>query len=466
MRPADLLRRTSFRLAFGIALFSLGALVLASGLGYALMRQQLMARQDARVIEIFTALEEFSFRADEQDLVEAVQTRITASPDRSTIYLLKGRGGDVQASNIPDVPLTPGWSTVEAASFGIATDYPYRVFAGTMSGHLVVVGLTNADLDDLAEIVLAAFGWSALFALMIAVGAGTAVAGRVQARLAQAEDVLARVARGDLAARLPVTRRDDDLDQISGAINQTVGRLAHLVDAMRQVSTDIAHDLRTPLNRLRIRIEAAADKVAPGDPAAEELTAALEESDTINETFSALLRIAQIEGGARREKFAPVDLGEVLASLAEVYYEVAEDAGMPFSARIEQPAVIEGDKELLTQMFANLIENAIRHCPAGTSIACAVEVSGSTVVATVRDSGPGIPAEERSRVFQRLYRLEQSRTTPGSGLGLTLVKAVADLHDASLSLTDALPGLRVTVVFPGIPSASHSMNGENALARS
>ena len=466
MRPADLARRTSFRLAFGMALLILTTLVVASTVGYALMRQQLTLRQDARVTEIFAALAQVSLEVDRQELIEAVTTRITASPDQSTIYRLKDAGGTLLAANIADVWIKPGWSTVEADTLGIATDYPYRVFAGPMGQYQVVVGLTNADLDDLAEIVMGAFGWAALFALMTALAAGVTIAMRIQTRLTDAEHTLALVAKGDLAARLPVTRRGDDLDQISGAINQTLSRLGGLVEAMRQVSTDVAHDLRTPLNRLRIRIEAAADKVAPGDPAAVELTAALEESDTINETFSALLRIAQIEGGARREKFAPVDLAEVLASLAEVYAEVAEDAGMTFSTRTEQPAVIEGDKELLTQMFANLIENAIRHCPAGTSIACAVEVSGSTVVATVRDSGPGIPAEERSRVFQRLFRLEQSRTTPGSGLGLTLVKAVADLHDASLSLTDALPGLRVTVVFPKIPSLGLSMKGGNSLARS
>lgn len=466
MRPADLLRRTSFRLAFGMALLILTTLVMASAVGYALMRQQLTLRQDARVTEIFAALQQVSLQVDELDLIEAVTTRITASPDQSTIYMLKDANGTVLAANIADVWIKPGWSTVEAETIGIATDYPYRVFAGPMGRYQVVVGLTNADLDDLAEIVMAAFGWAALSALVAALAAGAAIATRIQSRLTNAELTLALVAKGDLAARLPVTNKGDDLDQISGAINQTLSRLGGLVEAMRQVSTDIAHDLRTPLNRLRMRIEAAAEKVAPGDPAAEELFAALNESDTINETFSALLRIAQIEGGARREKFAPVDLGEVLASLAEVYAEVAEDAGMTFSARTDQPAVIEGDQELLTQMFANLIENAIRHCAAGTSIACAVDISGSTIVATVRDTGPGIPAEERGRVFQRLYRLEQSRSTPGSGLGLSLVKAVADLHDASMSLTDALPGLRVSVVFPRIPTAGYSKKAGHALARS
>lgn len=459
MRPADLARRTAFRLAFGMALLVLTTLIVASAVGYALMREQLTLRQDARVTEIFAALEQISLQVDHQDLIEAVTTRITASPDQSTIYRLKDASGNRLAANIADVWIKPGWSTVEAATLGIETDYPYRVFAGPMGHYQVVVGLTNADLDDLAEIAVNAFGWAALFALVAALAAGAAIATRIQTRLTDAEHALALVAKGDLAARLPVTNRGDDLDQISGAINQTLARLSGLVEAMRQVSTDIAHDLRTPLNRLRIRIEAAADKVAPGDPAAVELSAALNESDAINETFSALLRIAQIEGGARREKFASVDLGDVMESLFDIYRDVAEDAGMTMSCHVARPAQMTGDRELLTQMFANLIENSIRHCPPGSLIACLVSTEGENIVATFTDTGTGIPSGARDLVLRRLYRLEQSRTTPGSGLGLTLVKAVADLHDASLSLTDAVPGLRVTVVFHKIPSLGSSMKG-------
>ncbi len=448
MRPADLLRRTSFRLALGVALFILATLIIANAVGYGLMRGQLTARQDARITEIFTSLDQIGLQRDAQDLIEAVTTRITASADRSSVYLLKDASGTVLAANIMDFGAKPGWSTVEAATLGVATDYPYRVFVGTIAGYSVVVGLTNGDLDDLAEIVLGAFGWSALFALIAALCAGAVFAARIQKRLTHAEETLQSVAKGDLAARLAITGRGDDLDQMSAAINQTLARLGGLIEAMRQVSTDVAHDLRTPLNRLRILIEAATAKAAKGLPVADDLVAAMAESDAINATFSALLRIAQIEGGARREKFGSVDLAAVLTALVDVYNDVAEDAGMALSCAIPEPAWIEGDKELLTQMFANLIENAICHCPTGTRIHCSVQVSGPRVVALVSDTGPGIPPGARDLVLRRLYRLEQSRTTPGSGLGLSLVKAVADLHEATLILTDADPGLCVSLTFP------------------
>lgn len=447
MRPADLRRRTAFRLALGVTLFVLTALVLASTIGYSLLRQQLVARQDARVTELFTALQETAQSGDQTDLIEAVTTRIKASPSRTTVYFLRGPEGKVLASNIPDMWFKPGWSTVEAASLHVATDYPYRIYAGSVGVYALVVGLTDADLDDLAEISRSAFAWSALGVLITAVAAGAVIAARIQTRIDSVEATLHRVAQGDLTARLSVSSKGDDLDQIFSAINHALDRLGGLVEAMRQVSADIAHDLRTPLNRLRIHIEAAAEAEAKGLPTGGDLAAALAESDAIGQAFSALLRIAQIEAGSARQKFTPLDLSALMETVAEVYADVAEDASMTLTFHTPGPAFIEGDKDLLTQAFANLIENALRHCPPGTEIACDVSVTDTGAEAIIRDSGPGIPEAERDNVLRRLYRLEKSRTTEGFGLGLALVKAVADVHDARLTLAEAHPGLRVSLNF-------------------
>lgn len=453
MRPADLWRHSSFRLALGVTLFILTVLILASGVGYIQMQAQLTARQDARVTEVFAAIRQTSLQGDEGDLIEAVNARITASPDQATAYLLKDAAGTVLAGNIRDIALAPGWSTVPAEGLGVATDYPYRMFSGQAGGYDLAIGLTNADLDDLREIVLGAFGWAAVFALLGTMAAGAVLAARVQRRLSLAEAAAARVAQGDLSARLPVSGRGDDLDHISTAINLSLVRLESAVEAMRQVSADIAHDLRTPLNRLRIRIESAAETAARGEPVEEDLAEAIAESDRINDTFSALLRIAQIEAGARREHFAALDLSTLMRDVAEVYGEVAEDAGQVLRLEVPAAAWISGDRELLTQSLANLIENAIRHCPPGNTITCAVRGTTEQVIAAISDSGPGIPMGERDKVLRRLYRLEKSRTTEGTGLGLALVKAVADLHGADLLLGDAEPGLRVELVFQRIIGA-------------
>ena len=453
MRPADLWRHSSFRLALGVTLAVLGALILVGTVGYTVLHRQLADRQDARLLEIFTTLQQ-SDAADKQDQVEAIASRIKASPNYSSVFLLRDDAGKILAANIQDVPIKSGWSTVEASALGIQTDYRYRVYAGNLNGDYLVVGLSNADLDDLAEIILTGFGWSALAVLIAAIAAGTWTASRLQHRLSEVTSTLHRVASGDLSTRLVVSGRGDDLDLISGEINLTLGRLGALVEAMRQVSADIAHELRTPLNRLRIHIEQAARNAATSAPVEDDLAAAVAQSEAIDQTFSALLRIAQIEAGARREKFAPVDLAALLGDIGDVYAEVAEDAGQTLLCNVAGAAWVLGDKELLTQVFANLIENAIRHCPTGTVITCRVRVDGNRVTASVSDTGPGIPAGERALVLRRLYRLEKSRTTEGTGLGLSLVKAVADLHGAELALTDATPGLRVELQFARIVGAS------------
>ena len=448
MRPADLFRRTAFRLALGVTIFVVTALVLASTIGYSLLRAQLLALQDARVTEIVAALAETNRSGDEQDLIEAVTTRISASPDHATVFLLRDPEGKLLAANMPDIWYKPGWSSLLPTELGVSNDYRYRIFATTLGTHSLIVGLSEADLDYLNEISFGAFGWSALAVLISAIGVGAVIASRVQARITEVEATLHKVAQGDLTARLAVSGRHSDLDQIALAINHALARLGGLVEAMRQVSTDIAHDLRTPLNRLRIRIEAAQEAEAAGRPASADLTAALAESDALAQTFSALLRIAQVESGSSRARFIVLDLGTLALAVAEAYAEVAEEAGMALVCRAPSAAPVFGDKDLLTQVFANLIENALRHCPAGTKIICEVEAKGPDIVATLADTGHGIPLAERENVLRRLYRLEKSRTTEGSGLGLALVKAVADLHDARLTLGDAGPGLVVTLQFP------------------
>jgi signal transduction histidine kinase len=452
MRPVDLWRHSSFRLALGVTLAVLGALILVGAVGYTVLHRQLADRQDARLMEIFTTLQQ-SDASDQQDLVESIAARIKASPNYSSVFLLKNAAGAILSANIQDFRVKPGWSTIDASALGIRSDFSYRVYAGDLNGAHLVVGLSNADLDDLSEIILTGFGWSAFAVLIAAIAAGSWIASRLQRRLSDVTTTLHRVAGGDLSTRLAVSGRGDDLDLISGEINQTLGRLGALVEAMRQVSADIAHELRTPLNRLRIHIEEAARNAAVSAPVEDDLAAAIAQSEAIDQTFSALLRIAQIEAGARREKFAPVDLAALLGDVGEIYAEVAEDAGQTLLCDVAGAAWVMGDKELLTQTFANLIENSIRHCPNGTAITCKLRAEGNRVTASVADAGPGIPTEERELVLRRLYRLEKSRTTEGTGLGLSLVKAVADLHGAEVVLADAMPGLRVELQFVRIVGA-------------
>jgi signal transduction histidine kinase len=222
-------------------------------------------------------------------------------------------------------------------------------------------------------------------------------------------------------------------------------RIQTLMEELRQVTTDIAHDLRTPLTRLRQRLELAQrPNVDPGT-----LRTVLDTTghdiDGILEIFSALLRIAQIESGARKAGFKQVNVSELLRTVLEVYRPALEEKGQLLQETIEGDLTIRGDRELLMQLFANLLENATRHSPAGAHVACVAQRRSDTVEVRVADNGPGIPEALRAKVLQRFFRLETSRTTSGSGLGLSLAAAVATLHDAKLELSDNSPGLRVTV---------------------
>ena len=225
-------------------------------------------------------------------------------------------------------------------------------------------------------------------------------------------------------------------------------RIHALMDNLRQVSSDVAHDLRTPLARLRQTLERARDEAKTEPQFRAAIDAALAEADGLLDTFSALLRIAQIESKARRAGFAPVDLSAVMALARDTYGPVAEDGGRSLVATLAPGLAVSGDRELLTQMAANLIENALRHTPVGATVKLDLRREGREVVARFADDGPGIPPHEREKALRRFYRLERSRTTPGDGLGLALVAAVVELHGGTLALGDAAPGLVVEIRLP------------------
>jgi signal transduction histidine kinase len=262
-------------------------------------------------------------------------------------------------------------------------------------------------------------------------------------------DTIGRTTRaimeGDLSARVPVRGSDDEIDQLVASLNEMLDRIQHLMEGLRQVTGDIAHDLRTPLGRLRQRLEDAREHATSTGEYAEATEAAIGEADTLLEIFSALLRIAQIEAGAQKSAFQEFDLSEMMRNLGEVYAPSAEDAQHKLEVAVDNGATLVGDRQLIAQMVSNLVENALNHTPAGCTVRLALSRSGTGFTIEVADNGPGIPVAERDKVFDRFYRLDRSRTTAGSGLGLALVRAIATLHGLSTTLEDAKPGLRVLI---------------------
>jgi signal transduction histidine kinase len=317
-----------------------------------------------------------------------------------------------------------------------------------VGGYRLIVGRDVANRVRLRELVGDAVLYGSALAVLLAGLGGVLVQRVLQRRIDQVAVTAVAIGHGDLSHRVPLTGADDEFDQLARIFNGMLDRIGVLMDGVRQVSNAIAHDLRTPIARTRARLEEAL-RDAQGEA---ELRTAMErgiaELDGIIAVFKAILRIAEIEAGARRSAFAPFDLSQLLADAAELYEAVAEEKGVWLDAAPTAGLVMVGDRDLVLQAVANLLDNAIKFTPPGGRVQLAASRRGEVVEIVVADTGPGIPESERPRVTERFYRAEASRGTPGSGLGLTLVEAVAHLHAGSLNFgsdPEGGPGLRAVL---------------------
>lgn len=384
---------------------------------------------------------------DSEDIPEAreVVEQLMGVPRTSAFFLLQ-KGTQRIAGNLPPMPAREGIVSLPGAS-------PGDEILGT--GAILAPGLyafagsdtysSRLALQHITHILVGLFVVAILLAVM-----GGALLSRSFLRRT---DAMAKTCRaimdGDIKARIPVRGTRDELDRLAGAINEMLDRIWGLMENLRQITNDVAHDLRTPVTHLRHRLERARSESATAEDYAQALEAAIAKSDEILALFAALLRIAQIEGGARRAGFSRIELASLLSHMRDLFGAVAEEAGDRLQLGAVQNAIIRGDRELLVQLFSNLIENAILHTPLGTHIALGLRLAADRAIVTVSDNGPGVPAEEHEKLFQRLYRREASRTKPGYGLGLSLVVAVAELHGATIRIAEqAGPGLSVEMSFP------------------
>ena len=318
-----------------------------------------------------------------------------------------------------------------------------------LDGGLRLVVADNLEsVEDVEDVVLNGFLVALALSLLLGLGAGVLFTRSLLRRVDGVTRTAEAIIGGDLSQRIALTGSGDDFDRLSTTLNTMLDRIHDLLENLRQVSNDIAHDLRTPLARLRQQLEDARNHAStPGDYE-RAIDRAILEADGLLDTFSALLRIAQIEAGAQHSSFRTVDLSDIMQTVADAYGPVLEDSGRSLETDLPGPFTITGDRELLIQLFSNLVENALRHTPKGTNVAMRLSREGPLARAVVSDNGPGIPEGERGRVLRRFYRLEHSRTTPGSGLGLSLVAAIAELHQAQIELSDNEPGLKITLRFP------------------
>lgn len=436
------------------ALFLIASLI-AGTTAYSVIREELVKRHERVLGEQFDFLVSTYGGGDVEDLRLTIDTYARASRNKDSVFLLQDAQGSKLAGNIATAPEKNLEGQTAASALGIEADYTYFVRQGKIGDNHLTIATSAEDISELEEIMQEGAAWAAAVLLAISLAGGLFLARSMDRRTALIQRGLERVSDGDFSARIPTSARGDDIDTLADMVNTAVVRLGASVEGMRQISNDISHDLKSPLARLRITIEQAAERHAQGNSITAELDEATAETDRIISTFDALLRIAQLETGARKARFANTDIIEVVTGIADFYESSFEDADMKFS--VEMPPTILpilGDRELLAQLIANLFQNALRHCSPGARVECAIAQKDNAVILSVSDNGSGIPVDEREKVLRRLYRLEKSRTTPGSGLGLSMVKAISDLHGASLSLEDNEPGLRVVIRFPTIENST------------
>ena len=455
MRRRPLLRSAAFRLTLiYAAVFEASVAVLCAVVFFG-TAQYMRDELESEIERELTALYQDYRARGLEGLAATIAGRAQAPEYRDTLYLLEDTSGTLLAGNFGPVGLFAGWSNLPHE---LAPKVPQRrpgsIRAKGLrlsSGALLAVGQSTARIDEVHELVVRAFAWASLVTLALALAGSALVSLRFLRRVDAIERSSREIMDGNLARRLPVAGSGDEFDRLAVSLNLMLDRMQSLMEGMRQVSNDIAHDLRTPLARLRQRLESAR---LPGRGAADleaALDSAVADTDALLRTFSALLRIAQIESGSRRAGFADVDLSALFAAMIETYAAVAEDRGQAVSGSVTPDITVRGDRELLTQILSNLVENALTHSPPGAAVTIELARHDGRIVGVVADNGPGIPPDQREKVFRRFYRLDASRSTPGSGLGLSLVAAIANLHGVAIELADNDPGLRVVLRFPPPP---------------
>lgn len=413
------------------AVFSFSALVLVTFIFITTrdyLVQQAHDRVDGEIQQLLV-----DYRDDGMDeLRHDIRERIESSPANRLYYSIIAPDGRVVFDRI-DTDTKRGWRRrISLSGNELLIDS-----VALEDGYTLMVAADLAIIHEIENAVRGRLLVMMLFVLAVGAVGGWLVSRRFLKRVDRLSRTAERIGGGDLAARIPLSGSGDDFDQLATTINRMLGRIELLMQEVKHVSTDIAHDLRTPLGHLRQKLEKLQAKSAD----AEEIGEAIAMLDLALETFAALLRIAEVESGSRKAGFAPVDLSALLTHLAELYQPVAEEAAMRIETAVAPGIEIVGDKALLTQCFVNLIENALHH--SGGSL-LRVMLEDKTV--TIADNGQGVSVTQE-QLLQPFYRADSSRQTPGVGLGLPLVKAIAGLHDATLVCSGNQPGLRVTLQF-------------------
>jgi signal transduction histidine kinase len=461
-----LLRTTAFRLTLVyLTVFALFAVFLLAYFAWntrRLITEQITQTVDAEI----TGLAEQYRQGGIRRLVFVVDAR--SRRPGSSLYLVTTRAGEGLAGNVGSLATgileTSGWTETAYRRLddpdGAQHHALVRVFQ-LPAGFRLLVGRDLEERERLHDIVLAAGRWSLAIVIVLGVAGGFFVTRRVLKRVDAMTETTRKIMDGDLAGRLPIAGTGDELDRLATNLNAMLERIEALMHGLKEVSDNIAHDLKTPLTRLRNRCEEALRLAEDESQYRAALESTIEESEALIRTFNALLMIARAESGQARDGMIDFDVAEIARGVGELYEPLADDKGIHL--KVEAPAAtpVHGNRELISQALANLVDNAIKYGAemngANAEIVVTARGEGDRILLAVADSGRGIPAPDRGRAVDRFVRLEESRSQPGSGLGLSLAAAIARLHGGELKLEDNHPGLKTVISLPragSVPSVA------------
>jgi signal transduction histidine kinase len=447
-----LLRSSSVRLALGYAAIFILSSFLLVGILWWRTAVYLDREVDAVILADAQAVGDRLHDFGLLGALETVRDRVNAEADEHAIYLLADPSLNAVAGNMAAWPAQigqrPGWYEIGLARAGKlhATRILYVTLPG---GYRLLVGRDVQDRVAIRRLILGGLVWAAGIAVLLAIVGGMLIRRGVLVRVEAINRTAAAIMRGDLSRRVPVRGATDEFDQLSHTINGMLQQIEVLIDGVRNASNAVAHDLRTPLAELRNRLEALLLTRPPLDMAMEEVQAAVGDLDRVIGVFNALLRLAEIDSGARLAGFRAVRLDTVAGEVADLYGPVAEARGITFAYTPPGELRVQGDPDLLAQAIGNLVDNAVKFSSAGgqVSLGLAPAADGGAEI-VVADSGPGIPDAEKSQVVQRFYRGAAGGGVAGVGLGLSVVAAVARLHGGRLEFADRHPGLMATLTLP------------------
>jgi signal transduction histidine kinase len=451
-----LIQTASFRLAavylsiFALSVAALGAIV------YVAVGREISLQMDERIKKETAFLKDDYLQNGIDHLAREVRTRTVepASPD----YRLEDPEGRLLAGNLPapdpsDAAKSDGWVQLSDPKGGPKSRHALeweRALATRLSdGAILTVGEDLSVIRNAKHAVLVAFAWGIATMLLLGIAGGLTLSGVFLGRIDAMTETAQGIIAGNFNRRVPQTHQNDELGRLAATLNQMLDRIGALIEANKHVSSDIAHDLRSPLSKIlrRLEVARARNDLSDYETAVE---GSISDIHVLLRTFRALLRIGQIESGGRRQGFRKVDLGEVARTVSEAFQPAAADEKKVLTVNATDALTMFGDRELLTQLVANLIDNALRHTPEGSRVEIGTVVKGAARALVVSDDGPGVPSTHHGLIFQRFYREDAARSSPGDGLGLSIVAAIAELHDCKITAADNAPGLKITFEIPPV----------------